>query len=444
MDPGHAADRAVRRGLGGAGGRAGAAVAPARRRARRPLRVAQPAHRGRPATGAAVRPSRLRARRQRHRSARAPPAFHARLRRQPVAGRHLPGQRRLDAGAVGRRLRAGRPARSRALGSRSLRTDRAATDDAVRPGAAAGADRRRTRRRAGSGGGGAQPGHLLRNRLRPGVSGHAAGFSDGGERGLGGARGQVVDALAGHLETGRRRPSPGRRRLHRPARSARRLPARRGRSRGGVPPRDGDHGQHPGQWHPGKPWAASVFARAVRAPALRGPATADRAGVLGRHRRRTLTPAGEPLVAAGEVHRGRQNPCRADPFVLSAGAIVRPYREDAVAMDRPGAAAVLVGAHRPCRGAVVGRRRHPVVQRRPAQRVRPDDRRRRLRAGARPGRVHAANRCRQRCLGAPDGARTGRDGEPAVARAAGEDGRGHLGRQLAACAVRPLLDRPLR
>ncbi len=198
LEPGHAADRAVRGRLGGAGGRAGAAVAPARRRARRPVRAPPPAHRRRPAAAAGVRPSRLRAGRPRHRGARAPPAVHARLRRQPAAGRQLPGQRRLDAGAVGRRLRAGRPARCRARDSRPLRKDRAATDDAVRPGAAAGADRRRTRRRPGPRGGGAQPGHLLRDRVRPGVSGDPAGLPAGGERGPGGARRQAVDALAGH------------------------------------------------------------------------------------------------------------------------------------------------------------------------------------------------------------------------------------------------------
>ena len=56
------------------------------------------------------------------------------------------------------------------------------------------------------------PGHLLRDRVRSGVSRHAAGFPAGGKRGSGGARRQVVDALAGHPETRRRGPSPRRRR----------------------------------------------------------------------------------------------------------------------------------------------------------------------------------------------------------------------------------------
>ena len=94
-----------------------------------------------------------------------------------------------------------------------------------------------------------------------------------------------------------------------------------------------------------------------------------------------------------------------------AGRAGRPHREHAVAVGRPGAAAVLVGAHRPRRCAVVGRRRHAVVHRRPTQRLRADDRRRRLRAGARARRVHAENRCGKRCLGAADGACAGRDGD---------------------------------
>ena len=66
------------------------------------------------------------------------------------------GQRRLDAGAVGCRLRAGRPPCRRACRPGPLRAHRAAADIAVRPGAAAVADRGRARGRRRSGGGGAQ------------------------------------------------------------------------------------------------------------------------------------------------------------------------------------------------------------------------------------------------------------------------------------------------
>ncbi len=62
-------------------------------------------------------------------------------------------------------------------------------------------DRRCTRCRSRPGGGGAQPGHLLGDGVRSGVSRYAAGFSAGGKRGSGGARRQAVDALAGHAET---------------------------------------------------------------------------------------------------------------------------------------------------------------------------------------------------------------------------------------------------
>ena len=136
---------------------------------------------------------------------------------------------------------------------------------AVGAGAAAGADRRRPRSGRGTRGGGAQPGHPLRDRVRPGVSGVGAGFPAGGKRRPGGARRQAVDAVDGHAETRRRGVAPGGRRLRRPAGPARRLAARRGRARRGAAPRRGDRGQHAGQRHPGKPWAASLSARAGRA-----------------------------------------------------------------------------------------------------------------------------------------------------------------------------------
>ena len=60
----------------------------------------------------------------------------------------------------------------------------------------------------------------------------------------------------------------------------------------------------------------------------------------------------------------------------------------AVAVGRPGAAAVLVGAHRPRRHIVFGRRRHATVHGRPTRRLRTDDRRHRPRIGTRAGRIY--------------------------------------------------------
>ncbi len=383
VEPGHAAGGGVRGRLGGAGGRAGAALTPARCRARRPVRTAQPAHRRHAATGTGVRPSRLRARGQRNRSTRPPPAFHARLRSQPAAERQLRGQRGLDAGTLRCGLCAGRPTRCRARGPRSLRADRAAAHDTVRAGTATGPDRRRPRRRPGPGSGGAQPGHLLRDRLRSGVSRYAAGFSAGGKRRSGGPRRQIVDALAGDAQTRRRCSSPRRRALRRPVGFAHRFPARGGRFSGGATPRDGDRRQHAGQRDPGKPWAAAFSARAGRAVTRRSPAAEYRPGVLGRYRQGTLAPADQSLVAVDQVHRRRGNPCRTDAFVAPADRTGRPDREHAVAVGRSGAAAVLLGADRPCRCVVVGRHRHAVVHGCAARWLRSDDRWRRLCPGAR-------------------------------------------------------------
>ena len=97
--------------LGGIGGRSVAAVAPAGRRADRPVRAAALGHQRPAAAAARVRPPGLRAGRARNRDPRPPPIVHVRLRRQQGRFRNVPGERRLDAGAVGCRLRAGRPPR---------------------------------------------------------------------------------------------------------------------------------------------------------------------------------------------------------------------------------------------------------------------------------------------------------------------------------------------
>ena len=143
----------------------GAALAAARRGAGRPVRPAPLGDRRRVARAIAVRPSRLYPGRAGDRGAGQAPAVHARLRHQPVGRRRVPGERRLDPGAVGCGLRTGRPARRRTRRPGSLRADRAPPRLAVGTGAATGADRRGARVRRGAGGRGAQPGYPLRDRL---------------------------------------------------------------------------------------------------------------------------------------------------------------------------------------------------------------------------------------------------------------------------------------
>ena len=96
-----------------------------------------------------------------------------------------------------------------------------------------------------------------------------------------------------------------------------------------------------------------------------------------------------------------------DPIVgpgLSAAqreSLGRAHRGHAVAVGGPGAAAVLVGAHRLLPGrAVVGQRRHAVVHGVAARRLRADDRWAGLPAGAGQRRLSAEYRCSQGYLGA--------------------------------------------
>ncbi len=93
---------------------------------------------------AAVRPPGLCQGRPRHRCARQTSAVPARLRYQPRRRRRLQGERRLDPGAVGGGLCAGRPASGRTRHPRTVRADRAAACLTVGAGAAAGPDRRRS------------------------------------------------------------------------------------------------------------------------------------------------------------------------------------------------------------------------------------------------------------------------------------------------------------
>ena len=167
---------------------------------------------------------------------RAPSAVHARLRRQP-GGRPVQGQRqRLDPGAVG----LGYALADRFLVAHTI-PDVHSASVRVR--------RHRSPRRC------APP--LIEAApeaaeipvvvvLSPGSHSETA-FDQaylasllgpaGGERRPGGARRQAVDAVAGHLQTRRRGAAPGRRRIRRPARSARRLPAGCRRPGRGTAPR---------------------------------------------------------------------------------------------------------------------------------------------------------------------------------------------------------------
>ena len=292
------------------------------------------------------------------------------------------------------------------------------------------------------------PGHLLRDRFRSGVSGYAAGFSAGGKHGFGGARRQAVDALAGHAQTSRCGSSPRRRGLRGPAGSSRRFQAGCRRFGGGAAPRNGDRRQHPGQRHPGKPWAVAFSARARRATARRSPAAGDRTGLLGRHRRRTLAPAGQSVVAVDQVHRRRENPCRAYTFVCPAAELAARIEDmpwQWVGQELPQFSSAPTDHAGVLSSAGIGMRLFTVAQR----------------SGYAPMiggvgyvlapgpcRIHAENRCGKGCLGTPNRAGPSRGGHRsssgALGYAAGEDGCGHLGGQLATCAVRPVLDGTLR
>ena len=105
-------------------------------------------------------------------------------------------------------------------------------------------------------------------------------------------------------------------------------------------------------------------------------------------------------------------------------------------VDRAGAAAVLVCAHRLCRRIVLGRYRHAAVLGCPTRRVCADDRRTGVRIGTRCSRIHTGILCCGEDVCSAAGRKRGarRDGEFAVGRPAGEDQRrGHPGAQLAAC-----------
>ncbi len=180
--------------------------------------------------------------------------------------------------------------------------------------------------------------------------------------------------------------------------------------------------------------------------ARRDAAAGDRAGVLGRHQRRAVAPveqAGFVVDQTGERRRHDRRP-RADGQAAQGTGC--PHRGHAVAVGRPGAAAVLVGANGlPPGRVVVGQRRHAAVHGGPARWLRADDRRPRLPAGAGQRRLRDENRCRQGYLGSyPDPCHGRADSDVAAGRTARDDAEPDAGHQLAACAVRPVLDGALR
>ena len=179
--------------------------------------------------------------------------------------RRLRRQRRLDAGAVGRGLRAGRP-----TGGRHTRSRTSTSGSAPGP-ASPWAQALRLALIDAAPESAEEPVVVV---LSPGIHSETAfdqaylaeraGLPAGGECRPGGARRQAVDAVAGHPQTGRRGVAAGRCRVRRSARPAGRLAAgRRGPGRGAATRRS-DGGQHARQWYPGKPWAASVSAGAGR------------------------------------------------------------------------------------------------------------------------------------------------------------------------------------
>ena len=101
---------------------------------------------------------------------------------------------------------------------------------------------------------------------------------------------------------------------------------------------------------------------------------------------------------------------RAGPDVRAAQGPRGTHRSHAVAVGRPGTAAVLVGSDRLLPGRTFGRQcRHAVVHGVAAKRIRADDRRARIPPRARERRIHVEYRCGQRYLGASAVARHSRD-----------------------------------
>ncbi len=211
-----------------------------------------------------VRPSGVHPGRPGDRGARQASAVHARVRHQPRRRRRVPRQRRLDAGALGLRdtrwliaasSRTPFPTSMSGSGPGRLRHGRRPCDwrsSTPRRG------RRGTRR------GGAEPGHPLRDRVRPGVLASVLGFPLVESADLVVRDGKLWMRSLGTLKRVDVGPAPGRRRLHRSARPSRRLPPRCGGFGRGAATGRGERREYAWLRYPGKPWAAPLSARALQ------------------------------------------------------------------------------------------------------------------------------------------------------------------------------------
>ena len=196
------------------------------------------------------------------------------------------------------------------------------------------------------------------------------------------------------------------------------------------------------------PGLHALSARTGRAAARGDAAAGDRADVLGRHRRGTLASAGAPGVAVDQLDsRGRirssARRCRRRSGEASPRAS-RRRRGSGSARSCPSSrprprTTTAVG----CRPASVG---HAVVHGVPARRLRADDRRPGLRAGARGNAAYKLKTVAAKDVWVRPPTRAGAERRsPTARRSTCPPSRpADPGDQLAARAVRPVLDGPLR
>ena len=139
------------------------------------------------------------------------------------------------------------------------------------------------------------------------------------------------------------------------------------------------------------------------------PLAADGADVLGRHQQGALAPADQPLVTARQVGDGRRPDRWAGVVGRTTTVAGEVHRGHALAVGGPGAAAILLGAHRLLSGrAVIGQCRDAVVHGVAARRLRADDRWAGLLAGPGQRRPPIEYHCGQGYLGAHADTRHGR------------------------------------
>ena len=171
-------------------------------------------------------------------------------------------------------LRHAEPAGDLPGASRPLPPGESAPADAVLPGDAAGPGRRRAEHGRGSPGRRAQPGHPLRDGVRPGLRRLAAGLPAAGGPRPHRPRRPGLDAGAGPARAGRRDPAPGRLDLDGRAGAPAGVAAGRDRSAGVRTPGHGQRGERHRLRDSGEPGPAAVPARAVRAAARSAAAAA--------------------------------------------------------------------------------------------------------------------------------------------------------------------------